>query len=56
MRGRREGGGKFSQPVRIDPAIIEQLDSTLVLDPGSHAEVDELGNIVVTVGSRESTA
>ena len=36
------------------PAIIEQLDSTLVLDPGSRAEVDELGNIVVTVGSRES--
>jgi N-methylhydantoinase A len=37
------------------PAIIEQLDSTFVLDPDSHAEVDELGNIVVTVGSREST-
>jgi N-methylhydantoinase A len=36
------------------PAIIEQLDSTLVLDPGSRAEVDELGNIVVTVGSWES--
>ncbi|HEV2547102.1 MAG TPA: hydantoinase/oxoprolinase family protein [Stellaceae bacterium] len=36
------------------PAIIEQLDSTLVLDPGSRAEVDELGNIVVTVGSSES--
>jgi N-methylhydantoinase A len=36
------------------PAIIEQLDSTLVLDPGARAEVDELGNIMVTVGSQES--
>jgi len=36
------------------PAIVEQFDSTLVLDPGSRAEVDQLGNIVVTVGSRES--
>jgi N-methylhydantoinase A len=33
------------------PAIIEQLDSTLVLDPGSRAEVDALGNIIVTIGS-----
>jgi N-methylhydantoinase A len=31
------------------PAIVEQLDATLVLDPGSSAEVDELGNILVTV-------
>jgi len=37
------------------PAIVEQLDSTLVLDPGAQAEVDELGNILVTVGSQESS-
>ena len=36
------------------PAIVEQFDSTLVLDPGSRAEVDPLGNIIVTVGSQES--
>jgi N-methylhydantoinase A len=36
------------------PAIIEQLDSTLVLDPGSLAEVDEIGNILVTVASEAS--
>jgi N-methylhydantoinase A len=36
------------------PTVVEQLDSTLVLDPGSHAEVDQLGNILVTVGSQES--
>jgi N-methylhydantoinase A len=33
------------------PAIVEQLDATLVLDPGAGAEVDELGNIIVTVPS-----
>jgi N-methylhydantoinase A len=36
------------------PAIVEQLDTTLVLDPGSEARVDELGNLIVTVGSGES--
>jgi N-methylhydantoinase A len=36
------------------PAIIEQLDSTLVLDPGSDAEVDESGNIILTVPPRAS--
>ena len=35
------------------PAIIEQMDSTLVLDPGARAEVDELGNILVTVDPQE---
>lgn len=31
------------------PAIIEQLDATVVIDPGAGAEVDELGNIIITV-------
>jgi N-methylhydantoinase A len=35
------------------PAIVEQLDATLVLEPGSEAAVDELGNLIVTVGSGE---
>ncbi|UOM33545.1 hydantoinase/oxoprolinase family protein [Acuticoccus sp. I52.16.1] len=29
------------------PAIVEQADSTLVLDPGSRATVDRVGNLVV---------
>ena len=35
------------------PAIVEQMDSTLALDPGSRAEVDELGNVLVSVGLQE---
>ncbi|GLQ06801.1 hydantoinase/oxoprolinase family protein [Sneathiella chinensis] len=31
------------------PAIIEQFDSTFVIDPGARAWVDEIGNIVVDV-------
>jgi N-methylhydantoinase A len=33
------------------PAIVEQLDATIVIDPGASAAVDELGNIIVTVGT-----
>jgi N-methylhydantoinase A len=32
------------------PAIIEQLDCTTVLEPGNRAEVDAMGNLVVTIG------
>ncbi len=31
------------------PAIVEQLDSTTVVEPGDHVTVDPLGNLVVTV-------
>ncbi len=31
------------------PAIVEQIDSTTVMPPGSSATVDELGNLVITV-------
>lgn len=31
------------------PAIVEQSDSTLVLDPGTTSRVDEYGNIVVAI-------
>lgn len=30
------------------PAIVEQDDTTLILDPGTRSEVDEFGNIIVT--------
>lgn len=30
------------------PAIVEQPDTTLILDPGTRSEVDQLGNIIVT--------
>ena len=32
------------------PAIIEQMDTTLVLDPGDHARMDADGNLIVTLG------
>ncbi len=31
------------------PAIIEQLDCTTVLEPGNRAQVDDAGNLLVTV-------
>jgi N-methylhydantoinase A len=40
-----------SLPRRLQgPAIIEQLDCTTVLAPGNRAEVDALGNLLVTIG------
>jgi len=39
---------------RIDgPAIIEQLDSTVVVPPGGRAEVDGYSNVIVHVGGEE---
>ncbi|MEC8290066.1 MAG: hydantoinase/oxoprolinase family protein, partial [Pseudomonadota bacterium] len=32
------------------PAIIEQMDSTTVLEPGDYAECDDDGNIIITIG------
>jgi N-methylhydantoinase A len=31
------------------PAIVEQLDSTTVVEPGDRVEVDALGNLIITV-------
>lgn len=31
------------------PAIVEQLDATAVVEPGCRAEVDRLGNLLITV-------
>ncbi|WP_188790438.1 hydantoinase/oxoprolinase family protein [Salipiger pallidus] len=33
------------------PAIVEQMDCTLVLEPGDTAEQDDDGNLIVTVGA-----
>jgi N-methylhydantoinase A len=34
------------------PAIVTQLDTTILIDPGAAARVDRLGNLVVDVGAR----
>lgn len=34
------------------PAIVEQMDTTVLIEPGDVAEGDEEGNIIVTVGAR----
>jgi N-methylhydantoinase A len=31
------------------PAIVEQLDSTTVIEPGNRVRIDPLGNLVVAV-------
>ena len=31
------------------PAIVEQLDTTTVIEPGDRARVDALGNLEITV-------
>jgi N-methylhydantoinase A len=33
------------------PAIVEQPDTTVVIDPGATAVVDDLGNLVISVGA-----
>ena len=35
------------------PAVIEQMDSTVLLPPGDRAESDMLGNLVITIGGTE---
>ena len=42
---------KLAQGARIDgPAIVQQSDATIVIDPGATAETDHLGNLVIDVG------
>jgi N-methylhydantoinase A len=36
----------------VGPAIVEQPDTTVVIDPGATAIVDGLGNLVISVGDR----
>ncbi|KZD08977.1 hydantoinase/oxoprolinase family protein [Oceanibaculum pacificum] len=39
-------GGRFE-----GPAIVEQLDTTIVIEPNCAVDVDDLGNLIVTVRS-----
>jgi N-methylhydantoinase A len=34
------------------PAIVAQLDTTILIDPGATAVVDALGNLVIVVGAQ----
>jgi N-methylhydantoinase A len=43
-RERLPAGAEF-----VGPAIVEQLDSTTVVEPADHVRVDPLGNLVITV-------
>jgi N-methylhydantoinase A len=43
-RERLPAGGEF-----VGPAVVEQLDSTTVVEPDDHVRVDPLGNLVITV-------
>jgi N-methylhydantoinase A len=41
---------------RVDgPAIVEQMDTTIVIPPGHTAEIDEFGNIIVDTGARRAS-
>ena len=31
------------------PAVIEQLDTTILVEPGNHVVADELGNLIITI-------
>jgi N-methylhydantoinase A len=38
---------------RLDgPCIVEQMDTTVVIEPGDTGAVDAYGNIVITIGTR----
>ena len=41
----------FSSARLADPAIVEQPDTTVVIDPCATAVVDALGNLVISVGA-----
>lgn len=49
-RDRLPAGASFA-----GPAIVEQLDTTTVVEPGNAVEMDEIGNLVITVPQRERT-
>ena len=36
----------------IGPAIIQQMDTTILIEPGDEASGDSDGNIIITIGSR----
>ena len=38
------------------PCIVEELDATIVLDPDASATVDDVGNLLITVGAEKGEA
>ncbi len=38
------------------PAIVEQQDTTILIEPGSVAEVDHFGNLIIPIAQVETTA
>jgi len=62
VRQVRFNGGWFDTPIfdraslgreatLAGPAIVEQPDTTVVIDPGATATVDSIGNLVISVGA-----
>ncbi len=41
--------------VLTGPAIVEQLDTTIVIEPGCRAEADRAGNLIVAVDGARGT-
>ena len=36
------------------PAIIEQMDTTIVIEPGDSLETDIEGNLIITIGGADA--
>lgn len=36
------------------PAIVEELDCTIVIEPGDRVELDKFGNLVVSIGGQSA--
>lgn len=49
---------QIAPATRLDsPAIVEQLDTTIVIEPGNRVDADTLGNLIITVeGARDGDA
>jgi len=45
-----------SGAVFVGPAIVEQLDSTAVIEPGNRVRLDQLGNLLITVEASQEAA
>lgn len=39
----------------VGPAILEQLDTTVVVEPGNRVDVDSLGNLIVAVAGEQGS-
>ena len=53
MTGEKAAREKLPLDAQISgPAILEQMDTTILIEPQDSAVSDEDGNILVTVGSK----